>query len=307
MSKLLCIYHANCADGFAAAWAVRDQLGTNVEFHPGVYGDPPPDVTDRHVLLVDFSYKRPVLEAMAQTARSVIVLDHHKTAIEDLAGLPAPEMFGDWSGDGALPLLEEAELPLAALFDLERSGAAITWDFFHHLPRPALINHIQDRDLWRFNLSGTREIYAAVTSHPFDFDVWDVLMRANLEELRAEGVALLRKYDKDVAELVALTRREMVINGYQVPAANLPVTMASDGGNLLAQGRPFGVSYYDTDEHRVYSLRSTADGVDVSKIAKRFGGGGHKHAAGFRVAHTGDNFAAHELYYLYYPSSTGSR
>ena len=58
----LCIYHGGCDDGFAAAWCVRAALGDEVEFYPGVYAKEPPDATGRDVLMVDFSYKRPVLE-----------------------------------------------------------------------------------------------------------------------------------------------------------------------------------------------------------------------------------------------------
>ena len=51
--KPLCIYNGNCADGFTAGWVVRKALGNAVDFHPGVYQNPPPDVKGRDVLLVD--------------------------------------------------------------------------------------------------------------------------------------------------------------------------------------------------------------------------------------------------------------
>src|SRR5688500_6169509 len=87
----LCIAHgSSCIDGLAAAWVVHRALGDDVEFVYASYGQDPPDVAGRDVVIVDFSYKRPVLEAMAARARSVLVLDHHKSAAEDLAGLPEP-------------------------------------------------------------------------------------------------------------------------------------------------------------------------------------------------------------------------
>jgi nanoRNase/pAp phosphatase (c-di-AMP/oligoRNAs hydrolase) len=58
---------------------------------------------------------------------------------------------------------------------------------------------------------------------------------------------------------------------------------ASDAGNILSEGRAFAATYYDTDKSRVFSLRSSKGGVDVGEVAKLFGGGGHKHAAGFSV------------------------
>ena len=54
--KPLCIYHANCPDGFTAAWAVRRALGADkVDFHPGFYHKEPPNAQGRDVVLVDFS------------------------------------------------------------------------------------------------------------------------------------------------------------------------------------------------------------------------------------------------------------
>jgi oligoribonuclease NrnB/cAMP/cGMP phosphodiesterase (DHH superfamily) len=58
---------------------------------------------------------------------------------------------------------------------------------------------------------------------------------------------------------------------------------SSDAGNIMSIGQPFAATYYDSDKHRVFSLRSATDGLDVSEIAKEFGGGGHVHAAGFKV------------------------
>lgn len=283
--RVLCIYHGNCADGFGAAWAVRDALGDAVEFHPGFYGKEPPDVTHRHVLLVDFSYKRPVLEEMGRNALTLVVLDHHKTAAADLAGYQEPPSFFIYRD----LMRTGAALPICALFDMERSGAGLTWDYFHPgQPRPSLIDHIEDRDLWRFKLPRTREIQAAIFSHPYDFDLWDHLVGvsrtpAGLMSLANEGAAIERKHHKDIAELVGITKRTMTIGGYAVPAASLPYTLTSDAGHLMAKGERFAACYYDTTDARVFSLRSTEDGMDVSEIAKSFGGGGHKHAAGFQV------------------------
>ena len=263
--KKLCIYHGKCADGFTAAWVVRKRYGDAVEFHAGVYQDAPPDVDGRDVILVDFSYNRPVLAEMAEKASSIIILDHHKSAAEDLVGLHGGNV--------------------SVVFDMDRSGAGIAWDyFFAGLPRPTLINHVEDRDLWRFSLEGTREIQANVFSYPYDFAVWDKLMETDPQTLRAEGAAIERKHFKDITEMVELFQRSMVIGGIEVPVANLPYTLTSDAGHQMATAHPskIGVCYWDTPDGRVFSLRSTDDGPDVSAIAKIYGGGGHAHAAGFR-------------------------
>lgn len=258
----LCIYHGNCADGFTSAWVVRKALGEDVQFHAGVYQDAPPDVEGKDVLLVDFSYKRIVLEQVREKAASVVVLDHHKTAEADLKDLPGVQ----------------------TVFDMNRSGARITWDyFFPNQAPPQLLLHVEDRDLWRFALRKTREIQASVFAYPYEFNVWDFLMSADMEQLAVEGEAIERKHFKDIRELVTVVTRPMKIGGHIVPIANLPYTLTSDAGHLLAKGNPFAGCYWDTPTGRVFSLRSTDEGMDVSEVAKQYGGGGHRNASGFRI------------------------
>lgn len=267
--KPLCIFHSNCADGFGAAWVFKRWAGREFDFHPGVYQDPPPDVEGRDVYLVDFSYKRAVVEEICEKTTRVVLIDHHKTAIEDLK-----------------PLIDSHRIE--ALVNLEKSGATLAWQWFHghsETDMPQLLRHIEDRDLWRFALAGTREIQANVFSYPYDFDVWDGLMERPVEELIAEGRAIERKHYKDIGELLGIVTRRMVIGGHNVPVANLPYTLTSDAGHLLAKGESFGVCYWDTPEGRVFSLRSTDAGLDVSEIAKQYGGGGHRNASGFRVSY----------------------
>lgn len=285
----LVIYHSNCADGFSAAWCFWDAYKNGVEYYPGVYQETPPDVTGRTVFLVDFSYKLDVVTKMLETAKSIVLIDHHKTAIEDLAPLFSHKRF-------------------TSSVDLEKSGATLAWDYIYNSFRypdgrpnpvpghpdycvpPPLLGHIEDRDLWRFKLPHTREIQANVFSFEYTFENWDKLMSMNTADLMvftAAGAAIERKHHKDIKELVNVCHRIMVIGDYSVPAASLPYTLTSDAGHLMASeyenGTVFAACYWDTADHRVFSLRSCDNGMDVSEIAKQYGGGGHKHAAGFRV------------------------
>lgn len=265
----LCIYHHDCADGVAAAWAVlkyHRERDIEVDLHPGIYGEAPPDVTNRDVIIVDFSYKRDVLLQMADQVRSITILDHHKTALEDL-------------GD-----IQSLPRSIDLVFDLNRSGAMIAWQQFHpDRPAPLLFDHIQDRDLWRFQLSGTREITAAVYSYELKPETFGELVFAGCGRLLNEGRPIVRKQDNDIAAIIRNTTRTMTFGTYRVPAANVPWMYASDVAGELAKGQPFACTYYDDTEGRRFSLRSTPDGIDVSQIAAAFGGGGHKHAAGFHM------------------------
>lgn len=295
-SNIMCIYHGNCADGFGAAWVVRKALGPNVEFVAGVYGAEPPDVTGKEVILVDFSYKYDVLTRLGEKAKSIIILDHHKSAAADLSRLPLfhAGIEHDYKlGDDNIRLGWKSALAhsaaqngphIAACFDMDRSGAMLAWHhFFPGQEPPQLLRHIEDRDLWLFKLEGTREIQANLFSYPYDFDVWDKLMAADVLSLVSDGAAIERKHHKDVAELVGVTKRRLVIGGVDVPVASLPYTLTSDAGHLMAQGEPFAACYWDTPTGRVFSLRSTDQGMDVSEIASQYGGGGHRNASGFRV------------------------
>lgn len=290
MKPDICIYHGNCADGFTAAWAVWKAF-PDCHFHPGVYGEAPPDVPDKNVVMVDFSYKRPVIEAMSAAARTLVILDHHKTAQADLSGWPPP-LDGPYNPSAMTDWQRECNSPNAThcLFDMERSGAQIAWDYFHAgKPRPAMVDYVGDRDLWKFALPGSREVAATIFSHPYDFKTWDWLVnRADfpmaLQEMIAEGAAIERKHHKDIAELLKITRRQMRIGGVDVPVANLPYTMSSDAAGMMAADAPFAACYFDRGDARVFSLRSRGlGGADVSQIAAGYGGGGHKNAAGFQA------------------------
>ncbi len=260
--KTTCIYHANCNDGFTAAWVVRRALG-EIVFHEGRYGVEPPDISGCRVILVDFSYPRAILERIAKEAESVLVLDHHKTAEADLSGLTLPN--------------------LEIVFDQNRSGAGIAWDyFFPAMDRPTFLNAVEDRDLWRFALEGTREICAAMYSYEQTFENWD---RFDFDSsgLYSEGVTLDRAHLKNVKAAIDISKRRVTLGGYNVPMANVPVMFSSDAGNMLAQREAFSVTYCDTAKSRLFSLRSTDEGIDCSEIAKMYGGGGHRNAAGFKV------------------------
>lgn len=310
LGKPLCIYHENCADGFTAAWIINRALKGEVDFYAGIYGAPPPDVAGRDVILVDFSYKRHVLVEMLQTedvkqANTILVLDHHKTAAEDLKGLLAPG-DGFYESDSYRPdcwrvgLEQLDERPVRAIFDMERSGAQLAWDFFvSHMPRPPLVDYVGDHELWRFALPLSREINAYISAYEYRFGEWDHLDRQMRNQMDVQDVADLggaieRKRRKDVAELVRVCRRTMVIGGHTVPVANIPYTLTSDAGHLMAKGEPFAACYWDTPNGRVFSLRSTDEGLDVSLIAETYGGGGLRNASGFQrpVGWEGDQQAS---------------
>lgn len=255
------IYHGGCYDGFCSAW-LWNKIYPNSEYYSGIYQTKPPDVSGRDVVLLDFSYKRPILEELNKTANSLLVLDHHKTAQQDLEGLNYCQ------------------------FDMDRSGARMTFDYLNMADdyNDDLINYIQDRDLWTWKLPYSKEINACIQSYSLTFEDFDILNDRfnNFEQMRAEGAAILRNNKKIVEEHFDKSQ-EIVFDGHKVLEVNATVLMSEIGGRL-AKNRPFGMTYFiNKNGEKIYSLRSTNEGVDVSEIAKKYGGGGHRNAAGFKL------------------------
>ena len=266
--KKLCIYHANCADGFGAAWVVRKAIGPDeVEFCAALHHREPPDVGGREVVMVDFSYPRPVMERLLEKAEHILLLDHHITARNDLAGFEHTK--------------------LTAVFDMNLSGVGVTWrHFFPGQRMPKLLAHVQDMDLWRFGIANTREVMSAVYSHPYDFAVWDQLMKFPPHRFIRDGEVLRRARDKEVSDLlgpIGIAPRFIQLGQVQGPAYNVPF-MFSGVANKAAETHPFAATYWISGERVKFSLRSRGnDGVDVAALAQQYGGGGHVHAAGFEL------------------------
>lgn len=260
------IYHANCYDGYTAAWAAYKRL-KNAQYIPALYGEAPPELPRAaHVVIADFSYPRLQLEVLRDRVASLVILDHHKTAQDALQGFPG------------------------ATFDMSHSGACLAWRYFHpDTHDPLFVQYIEDRDLWRFALPHSREISAYIQSFPYDFLHWDRLHDEISHSIDGmchgpvtEGRAILRAKEQMVRQM-ALNARFRDVGGYPVPVANAACYFSEVAEALckLHPSAPFGAYYMDrADGKRQWGLRSN-NGFDVSAVAKKYGGGGHPGAAGF--------------------------
>lgn len=296
----ICIYHFPCDDGFASAWIARKRW-PDVQVVPTNYGLPLPDVDfiGKNVLIADFSYKPDAISElmMSYGARSIIILDHHKTARADLKDFTV-EMCGTAkfvAGDMEGMFSDFAELgrpAVAARFDMERSGASLTWEFcFPDDPMPELIKYIEDRDLWRMSLPKTRQVSLFLRSFPYDFSTWTTIVDNMSDPVSRSGSlkqaeAIERFYDNKLAEMLPTATIKTIGKWSGVPVAHAPYAFASDLAHELLKKNPdapFAAVVVDAYGSRTYSLRSENSRQDVSEVARAFGGGGHRNAAGFRV------------------------
>ncbi len=252
------LYHANCLDGFGAAWAAHKYFGDTATYIPVTHGSPPPDLMRRsNVLMFDFSYDRETMLDLNDKVE-LTVCDHHKTAEAELEGLNF------------------------ATFDMNRSGAMLAWDyFFPGKEPPALLKWIQDRDLWNWDYPESRAATTALWAYPFDFHEWDKFMD-DPSGLITVGEFALIMANKEIDKLCDNAYLAQVA-GYEVPVVNA-TSHWSELGNRLCQDypeHPFSASWYRmSDGNKKWSLRSIGE-FDVSAIARQFGGGGHINAAGF--------------------------
>lgn len=278
MSLPLVLYHANCADGFCAAWVAHRFFGSQAEYVPVQYGDPPPNVDNREVFILDFSYKRPVMNAMVGKARTIVVCDHHKTAAAELA-----EFYS--TNSATIKTITRNQAVVYCIFDMEKSGGRLAWEFFFpNENRPWLVDYTEDRDLWRWKLPRSREVSAYLASHKHNFESWDVWANGGSgswwEDIVSQGAAILR-YQSQLVDSLCATAVEVTIDGHKVFAANTSCLFSEVAGKL-AIDRPFGAAWFiRSDGTKQWSLRSRDNGVDVSEVAKKYGGGGHRNAAGF--------------------------
>jgi len=261
------IYHGGCLDGVGAAWVFHKLYGDAPEYYPGYHGKPAPDCTGEHVFFLDFSYPRAIMEEIVKQAKSVTLIDHHVSALNALQGMPGIDM---------------------QFCSQENSGAMLAWKFIqlkgYLEPMPTILLHIEDRDLWKFDIEGTKAITAFMFSYPLTIEQMEENSRmVDSGQAVKEGKALLRQSAIDLKHIMKTTKRKIVIDGYEVFCCNCPPKHSSEIGNLLTEEGVFGATYYDTENERVFSLRSKDSLIDVSKVAIKFGGGGHRNAAGFAV------------------------
>ena len=265
--KITVLYHADCLDGYGAAWSAWKSLGNEAHYQAVRHQMPIPDFPEAAVLyILDFCYPMELLLEASQKASKIVVLDHHISAQR---GLDAYQ--------GAIP--ENLKL----IFNMQQSGCIMAWHYFQgDITPPMLLQYIEDHDLWRHQLAHTEEINKALfLRRPISFSAFE---RIKLDALYSEGKILLKQHRQMVKALFN-SRHSIKLNDTVGLAVNAPGAFSSDLGQALAkQSGTFGLTYHYHGRRQCYEcgLRSIGD-FDVSQLAASFGGGGHQNAAGFSL------------------------
>jgi len=295
------IFHNNCPDGWAAAfickmkWPEAELMPLNHGLLPAALDELFNYATGKDVIMVDYSLRtRELNDKLASVAKLFRILDHHKTAQAVLEGAAY------------------------ATFDMKRSGAGLAWDYlfgadsdYHKqlsvynptadptmpaMKRPWWVNYTEDQDLWNWALPDSQEVNAYLMVQPRTMEAWKSMIAflniGGVETVIDQVVKLgkgVREYIEYYTRSVVAEAQEGVLvfegTNHRTAVLNIPYAGVSEAGSALCKsGYPISLLWFERgDGITQFSLRGDGS-VDVSAIAKSFGGGGHNNAAGFQVS-----------------------
>lgn len=284
MGKVVVYYHANCNDGYTAAWVAWKKFGEDCILSPFTYGEPQatyPGQAIDHIYYLDCSATQESYEHVSKVHQyaPVTVLDHHLTALRR------------YTDDPSVEAIQKTDGMLKVIIDMNKSGASLAWNyFFTGDPTPPLVAYVEDYDLWRFKKQATAAVAKYLTIIEFSPKAWESvnlrLARDGVDagDLYRQGEAIVR-FEQKIANKLAEKAEAITIDDQPGWLVAAPGLLASVVGNTLATETEFGACWTVKDsQHVLLSLRSIGD-IDVSAIAKRYGGGGHRNAAGCTVSY----------------------
>ena len=259
------IYHKGCFDGFASAYIAQKKLKKKAKYIPLSYKDNVPNLKDKSILICDFSFDEKTMKKLIKLNKKVYVIDHHVTAEANLKNLDDKYK----------------------LFDMNHSGAYLVWKYFY--PKkdiPSFVKLVEDYDLWKFKYDFTKAFILGLGLFQYKFDQW-----AKLEDeeyvkkiIKKGNYLLLHQANAIKKECKKFKIKEETIDGkqYRVCYKNTTTLINEFGNHLVTNNKcDFAVCYFynDNDDTTKFSLRSIDSKTDVSEIAKKLGGGGHRNAS----------------------------
>lgn len=254
-----CLYHASCNDGFAAALAVWQNYGNTFEYLPVQYNCPIPSIEGNILFIVDFSFPKSMMIDLERRFNSLVMIDHH-----DLKDIWEPKEGNEF------------------IYDPNHSGAVLTYQYLNPGKEvPLFFQYIEDRDLWKWQLRGSREFSAGLDLVEKDFELWDEIVENEdllIDSVMTSGGVVLKFINQKVKSLaekaVILKDKDELI----FARVNSSLFQSEIGEYLCGRKDIDYADIYfivDSEPRRiVHSLRSNGR-ANVTDIAKSFGGGGH--------------------------------
>lgn len=294
-------YHSPCSDGITAAavvanfYSIPDKTSSKsdndvVYFKPWNYAKPYPiaELIDscrgKNILFVDCTAKLDVIEKIAQSAKTILIIDHHITAKQQLA-----QYIQEASITNIELLLEQDKIIM--VYDVNHSGASLCYKFFHPGQNmPEFIRYIENIDLGKEDLPKASQFKYWERSNKLDISTAQHNIRIYTTLSMMEDIF---KSGKEIERYVTTVITGLLKESHVGYFGNEPFryvfgiyALCSDAARTLLNeeygGYKFSIAFYFTSTGLGASLRSI-EGFDCSVIAQEFGGGGHAQASGFNI------------------------
>jgi len=265
IKPIVVFYHADCTDGFTAAWVAWKKFGKTAEYIPYFYEDEPPQFKGREIYMLDMTFPERVINRLMSDNLRVTAIDHHISSKTATLMTHSP------------------------LYALDHSGCVLTWKYFHPNKRiPQFLLTVEDVDLWRHNISYSKTLFPYLDLFDMDFKTWSNIIRdfeiPTKRKRIIETGSLLFKYENKIIDYNINRGAKLVkFAGHMVYALNTTYSASNAGAKLAIMQSPFGIIWKEFKDGMIgVSLRGDG-GIDCSKIAEKYGGGGHKNSAAFRL------------------------
>jgi oligoribonuclease NrnB/cAMP/cGMP phosphodiesterase (DHH superfamily) len=269
-------YHANCPDGFGAAWSFYQKFKEKAKYIPVSYNNyrsllNSQDLEEATVYILDFHFDPDVMDKLDLICKSVTLIDHHKTAEDKLKGRKN------------------------CFIDKTHSGCYLAWKYlFKEQDVPPIIKYVEDRDLWKWEFEESKYILTALDSYPYNFDMWNKFNKKISGDEKTsvidQGIHI-QKYKESLIKKISRYSENHKIAGYNLYIINTSI-LQSDICNYILNSRQSDIviAYYKYNDFYKCSMRVSREDIDASLIAKNFGGGGHPKASGFSIPSVQDLF-----------------
>jgi bifunctional oligoribonuclease and PAP phosphatase NrnA len=274
LGSLAAMQHVLCAMGKdAVSFLPADEFPLSYEYRflelPQLVCEPPADLDERTVIFLDCgNIDRNGAEALRHAPR-ILNLDHHHDNTR----------FG--TVDHVVP---EASCTAEIIWDLVPDlGVTLTQPMAEAL----YVGLVTDTGKFMYENTGSRAHLMAADLIAAGIDVPAIYRRLyegvpqGKLELLARGLGHLQRFDSGLLTLTHLTREDYAVTGADESYSEGVVDHLRSVEGTAVAGLVRDLLSDSATTRRKVSLRATDDRIDVSRIARAQGGGGHRRAAGF--------------------------
>lgn len=287
------IFHKGCLDGFSSFIILYKSHNITKDAH--IYPDIPStntipdDITNKDVIIMDVAYKYNVLNEIVKRSKSVLYIDHHITSYEENKNIDSPKF--------------------KMIFDKYESGASLVWKyFFPRIRMPLCIQFIKDNDIGTWKLKHTHDFIAGINvnyskdvNHNNINDWLKIFHNSTIKQIIKKGMIyneyvdyiLNTTYNKfSPAYFPSKKIFDMFPNSFDKIGQYKVAVYTGHGcpnNTLLAlkilekTSSDFVIFWTLNFDRQYYVISFRSKKINVGKIAKLFGGGGHDLASSCNI------------------------